>query len=291
MTDSPIESVSDTAFWIAHYRAAETERPDALFRDPLAGVLSGEHGKRIAKTMPMGSMIGWVVAIRTCIIDDYVRFAVGQGVDTVLNLGAGLDTRPYRLDLPPSLLWVEADYPRVIGFKEEKLLGERPRCQLERVELDLAKESERGIMLAGINARSRKMLVLTEGVVTHLSLAEAGSLADDLRGLDHLSYWIIDYLLPELAKYQQRGRMQQKMRNAPFKFTPSDWFGFFQKHGWRTKEIRYLAAEGKRLGRPLRLPFFLTILLKIRILFTSRQLREAFPKFTAYVILEPSAAT
>lgn len=42
MTDTPIENVSDTAFWVAHYRALETKRPDALFHDPLAGVLAGE---------------------------------------------------------------------------------------------------------------------------------------------------------------------------------------------------------------------------------------------------------
>jgi O-methyltransferase involved in polyketide biosynthesis len=42
MTDTLIENVSDTAFWIAHYRAVESARPDALFRDPLAALLAGE---------------------------------------------------------------------------------------------------------------------------------------------------------------------------------------------------------------------------------------------------------
>jgi len=36
-----IEHVTDTAFWIASLRALESERPDALFRDPLAGLLAG----------------------------------------------------------------------------------------------------------------------------------------------------------------------------------------------------------------------------------------------------------
>jgi len=43
----------------------------------------------------MPIMSGWAIVIRTCIIDDYIRLAVAQGIDTVLNLGAGLDTRPY----------------------------------------------------------------------------------------------------------------------------------------------------------------------------------------------------
>ena len=93
MPDSAIKDVSDTAYWIAHHRAAESARPDALFRDPLAGRLAGERGRDIAAAMPVPHMIGWSVAIRTCIVDDYIRSAVARGVDTVVNLGAGLDAR------------------------------------------------------------------------------------------------------------------------------------------------------------------------------------------------------
>ena len=124
VAETSIENVSDTAFWIAHYRAAETERADALFRDPFAGLLSGERGKQIARGMPGTMMTAWAVAVRTCLIDDYIRFALAQGVDMVLNLGAGLDTRPYRMDLPPSLLWVEVDYPAMIDYKQSRLAGQ-----------------------------------------------------------------------------------------------------------------------------------------------------------------------
>lgn len=129
MPDSPIANVSDTAFWIAHHRALETARPDALFRDPLASLLAGDRGKEIAAAMPMSAMTGWVVTIRTVIIDDYINSAIAQGIDTILNLGAGLDTRPYRMDLPQSLLWIEADYPQMIDFKSERLANEQPRCR------------------------------------------------------------------------------------------------------------------------------------------------------------------
>src|SRR5262249_23317383 len=50
-----IRNVSDTARWAAHYRALETERRDALFRDPLAARLAGERGRAIAKAMPRGA--------------------------------------------------------------------------------------------------------------------------------------------------------------------------------------------------------------------------------------------
>ena len=42
-------SISDTALWVAVYRARETDRPDALFRDPLAYRLAGTRGEQIAQ--------------------------------------------------------------------------------------------------------------------------------------------------------------------------------------------------------------------------------------------------
>lgn len=288
MTDTVIKNVSDTAFWIAHYRALESQRTDALFHDPLAGVLAGDRGKTIAAAMPRDFVTAWTVVIRTCIIDDYVRSAIREGVDTVLNLGAGLDTRPYRMDVPEHLVWVEADYPRVIELKEERLSNKRPRCRMERLKLNIADISERRKVFARIDGQAERMLVLTEGVVPYLSVQEAGSLADDLKELNHACYWIVDYFAPEIMKYRERHGMNRRMQNAPFKFAPKDWFGFFGEHGWQCKEVRYLADEAERLRRPIKLPPLVKAILKVRGLFASGERRAAFRKFVGYVMLEPS---
>src|ERR1700683_3089968 len=52
--DALIRNVSDTARLVAVDRAVESERPDALFRDPFARRLAGERGARIAKSNPLG---------------------------------------------------------------------------------------------------------------------------------------------------------------------------------------------------------------------------------------------
>jgi methyltransferase (TIGR00027 family) len=286
-SDNLIENVSDTAFWIAHHRAVETARPDALFHDPLAGLLAGERGRKIAGAMPISSITGWHVAIRTRIIDDYIKSAIEQGIDTILNLGAGLDTRPYRIDLPPSLLWIEADYPAMIEFKEARLANEKPRCGLERVKVDLSVAAERRQMLGAVNARAKQLLVLTEGVITYLDPVEVGALADDLRTLNHLVYWIVDYFSPDLVKFRERSGMQRKLQNAPFKFHPPDWFGFFALHGWRPKETRYIPEEAERLHRRIPLPPLGKIIFPIRMFFASKKRREAMRKFSGYVLLEP----
>ena len=51
MVTSPdllVRNISDTAMWAAAYRARETERPGALFRDPFAKRLAGPRGEQIA---------------------------------------------------------------------------------------------------------------------------------------------------------------------------------------------------------------------------------------------------
>jgi methyltransferase (TIGR00027 family) len=121
--------------------AKESERPDALFRDPLSLKLAGERGQRIMMDLwgsnwagaPHARIMIWQVALRTHIIDRFIETAIGQGTDAILNLGAGLDTRPYRMAVPNTLQWIEVDYPHVIDLKDSELSAEHPRCNLERI--------------------------------------------------------------------------------------------------------------------------------------------------------------
>ena len=281
-----IENVSDTAFWIAYYRGVETRRPDALFKDPLAEELAGEQGKRIAETMPARFLTEWVVAIRTRVIDEYIREAIAEGIDCVLNLGAGLDTRPYRLDLPKPFLWVEADYSRMIEFKESKLKGEKPRCDLERVAVDLANSAERRKFFADIERRGKKVLVLTEGVVVYMTVEKAGSLADDLRAMRCVRYWVLDYLSAEAMKFRTKSEISKRTKNAPFLFNPADWFGFFRERGWQVKEMRYFSEEGERLKRRPRIPLVMLVAILIRRIVSSRERREKLKKMAGYAMLE-----
>ena len=90
---NPIRNVSDTALWVATYRAMETERKDALFHDPYARRLGGARGQAIVDALPDGSQTSWPLVVRTYVMDDIVNRLVKKGVRTVLNLAAGLDAR------------------------------------------------------------------------------------------------------------------------------------------------------------------------------------------------------
>jgi methyltransferase (TIGR00027 family) len=265
MSETPIAHVSDTAFWVATYRANESARPDALFHDPLAGKLADARGRHIAAQISEGRQVAWVVVIRTCILDDYIREAIAAGCDTILNLGAGLDTRPYRLELPPSLRWIEADFPAMIALKNERLADDQPRCRLERRAVDLADTAARRALFAEVNAGAQKVLVLTEGVVAYLPNDAVAALADDLAAQPRFAWWLVEYVSPQFRRIERiisRRRIKQ-LANAPLQFEPGDWRGFFAARGWQPKEIRFFMPAAERLGRKPPVSRWLTLAVRI----------------------------
>jgi methyltransferase (TIGR00027 family) len=263
----------------------ETERPDALFRDPLAAKLLGRHGRDILPSVP-ARFVGWSVVIRTVIIDALIQEAIAKGVDTILNLGAGLDTRPYRMALPRSLRWIEVDYAHVIELKDTQLADEAPNCRLDRVKLDLTDYAARRRLFDEVSESAANILVLTEGVIRYLTEPDVVALADDLRRTDKFRFWIVDYLSPAAVRYGRKMR-PSFMRDAPYSFEPEDWFDFFGRQRWRPVEIRYIAEEAERLGRPMPLSRDLNAWETFTGLFTSRARRQKMKQSVAYVLLTP----
>lgn len=254
-----IENVSDTARWVAFYRAMETERPDALFRDPWARHFAGERGEAIVRRVPRAEAMAWALIVRTQVFDELIlRSVLRDGADVVLNLAAGYDTRPYRLPLPPSLHWIEVDLPELLAHKELELAGETPVCQLERVRLDLADRAARRELFTRVSAMGQRVLVASEGLLLYLSPEQVGPLATDLREPETFRWWMVDLLSPGLRKrlHQTWGK-HLHAANAPFQFAPEGGPEFFRPFGWRPAEFRPVFEEGRRLQREMRLAWLL----------------------------------
>lgn len=243
-----ISNVSDTARWVAAYRAMESARPDALFKDPFADRLAGERGRAMTALGPRITRNGWPMVIRTRLIDDLISASISEGCDLVLNLAAGLDTRPYRLDLPSSLHWVEADLGPMIDEKEKLLSGEKPRCQLHRERIDLADPRARGTFLASATVGARKALVLTEGLLIYLDEDVIRAIARDLLDQPAIRWWVLDAVAPAILHMLQKG-MGAHLDNAPMKFAPADGVAFFEKLGWKARDIRSYFREAIRFRR------------------------------------------
>jgi len=241
-----VRNVSDTARWVATYRARESARKDALFSDPYADRMAGDRGRAIANAASRHSE--WALITRTKLIDDIVRDLLADGTDTILNLAAGFDTRPYRLALPEGLRWVEADLPELIAEKEQLLADEKPRCRLERVAVDLSDAAARATFLERYTEGARRAAVITEGLVIYLEPNAVAELGRALLACPRVSSWVLDFNSPRIQA-EISSTMRDALVNAPFKFAPPNGLAFFEALGWKTRAARSLFREGARLKR------------------------------------------
>jgi methyltransferase (TIGR00027 family) len=284
----PIENVSDTARWVAVYRAMETARPDALFRDPFAGRLAGERGEQIVREMKRARAAAASMIVRTAVMDEMIldRIANG-GVDTVINLAAGLDVRPWRLSVPGALQWFDVDLPAMTEYKASHMRGERPRCRYEALAVDLTDASARRDALRRLGGVARTALVLTEGLLIYLTPEQVAALARDLHATRSVRWWISDVANPRLVRITKRywGDALAAGR-APFQFAPEDSSAFFAPLGWREVAFRSGLEEARRLKREMPMIWLWRLLARV----ASAERRESFRKMSGVILLERAAS-
>lgn len=245
-----IRNISDTARWVAIFRAEESERPDAVFHDPFARKLAGERGEQIANAITFSKQNSWSFVARTYLFDEFIKQHVEAGYDMIINLAAGLDARPYRMILPSSLKWIEVDLPGIIEYKTAILKNEKPVCELRSVEMDLADRNARLKLFDQLNGECKKALVVSEGLMIYLSYEQAADLATDLSSQKHFQRWVFDLQSPGLlAMAKKEMGSALKDSNASFQFAPKEGEGFFLPYGWRSVESRSKLKTAATLNR------------------------------------------
>jgi methyltransferase (TIGR00027 family) len=280
----PIQNVSDTARWVAVYRAMETARRDAIFRDPFAERLAGERGHQIVSEMKRGRQMAWAMIVRTAVFDEMIMDRVrNHGVDTVINLAAGLDTRAWRLPLPPTLQWFDIDLPAMTEYKATAMRGETPKCRYEAIAADLANSAERDDVLRRVAGVARTALVVSEGLLVYLGDDQVASLAQTLHVQPSIKWWITDLANPMLLQIMTRmwGKSVEA-GSAPFRFAPADSAAFFAPLGWREIEFRSGKDEARRLKREMKLRWLWRLLAYLNR--PSR--RKAMQKRSGYALFE-----
>lgn len=197
--EDKLEHVSDTALMVAACRAMETAEPDGLVNDPFAERLAGKRGMAIARSVPILEWMRFGVGMRAKLIDEMLTAAVRGGqIKTVLNLGSGLDTRPWRLELPPALRWIETDFPSMLDYKQEKLADARPGCRFEQVAADLSDVRQRQVVFETVGAE--EALMISEGLLMYLPRAGLMALASEAPQLSGVRHWLLDVASEELMR-------------------------------------------------------------------------------------------
>ena len=281
-TAAGVSHVSDTARWVAVYRAMESERPDAIFRDPYARRLAGERGEAIVRAMPRGRAWAWPMIVRTAVMDEIILRCVKDGARTVVNLAAGLDARVFRLDLPSSLRWFHVDFPDVVDYVRGSMASERPRCDLHWLAADLTDPAQLDAALRSAGAEGPS-LVISDGLLIYLTAEQVGRLARELASVDTMRWWLIDLGSPRLLKMMARmWGAKVAAGNAPFRFAPAEGTVFFAPLGWREAEFRSTWVDSLRLKRSVPLARFWDALGRLR----SKATRQEMHRMSGVVLLE-----
>ncbi len=86
----------------------------------------------------------------------------------IVNLAVGLDSRPFRLQLPASLHWVEVYLPELTDSKSDILSAEKSHCPLDIVKPHFGDEPRRRHLCSEPNRRGECAMAISEELLTYL---------------------------------------------------------------------------------------------------------------------------
>lgn len=189
--------VGITALVIAAGRAIETNRANGLVRDPFAEAFLKEADVAVPMPTRLDEVTGsasafeqlWdavarVVGVRSRYFDEVFADSWTANVRQAVLLGAGLDTRAFRLDWPPGCTLFEIDQPHVLDFKNRVLGTQRahPQCTRKIVAIDLRENWCDALLAAGFDV-SQPTTWLMEGLLSYLPEPTERQLCDTIHRL------------------------------------------------------------------------------------------------------------
>jgi methyltransferase (TIGR00027 family) len=181
------DETSRTAQYMALFRALEAKRNSGnkLFSDPYAihflearlrfatrmskyPIIRKYIGNIIQKKVPGAFSSG---IARTKYIDELLQSAITSGVEQVVILGAGFDTRALRLGFLESIPVIEIDHPNTSNFKIEtykRRIGYVPK-NIDFLQIDFNKQSLEQLALQHHFDFTKPTAVIWEGVTNYLT--------------------------------------------------------------------------------------------------------------------------
>lgn len=278
-----VTGVGFTALTVAALRAIETHRNSGgLVSDPYSAAFVQAAPCPVPLPTRMDAQLGsskvpWesmatYLGVRSKFFDDFCTGASAEGLDQVVLLAAGLDSRAFRLGWPPATTVYELDAPKVLAYKDEVLTdqGARARCTRRTVAVDLREDWVSPLLDAGLNPL-RRTVWLVEGLLPYLpydakvsvfsrvhKLSPAGSriaadhisgdLATVRQGFQQISRQMIQWMAAQLGIDLPEGASDASGVEAfPFDqdYDPAEWLA---AHGWvvSTKTAPVVAQSYRR---------------------------------------------
>lgn len=162
-----LTGVARTAYYCCGVRAEDARKRPPIVGDQFAELFMGPDGQDVFRRFAGLKIPNASNAARTRIIDDWLRERLLAEPDLrVILLGAGFDSRPFRL---AGGRWVEVDQPAIIALKNEKLPAARSPNPVERIAIDFATEKLEDKLEA---FEGERPVIVLEGVSMYLTEAQ-----------------------------------------------------------------------------------------------------------------------
>ncbi|MFF4189339.1 class I SAM-dependent methyltransferase [Streptomyces sp. NPDC001691] len=252
-----------TAVGVARVRALESQREDALFRDPLAQAFAAAGGLWPSSPHPPGDEaarrrrlgVAFSIVVRTRFLDDLLRQASASGVRQVVLLGAGMDSRAFRMDWPEGTRLFEVDTAEPLEFKASVLRQEQAvaRCERITVPVDLRDDWPGALAAAGHDPAAPTVWI-AEGLLIYLpedavelllARISAQSATGSWMGLTLGSRGVIERFGADAVPGSAASMWVSEM--------PDDPVGWLAGHGWEASS-HTLRERAAAYGRPFSTP-------------------------------------
>ncbi|BAX99817.1 putative S-adenosyl-L-methionine-dependent methyltransferase [Mycobacteroides stephanolepidis] len=269
-------SVGSTALFVAASRALEATKPTPLAVDQYAEVFcraaGGEWADLVAGGVPehplrseeFGQYFVSFQGARTRYFDGYFGRAIEAGVQQVVILASGLDSRAYRLDWAPGTTIFELDQPLVHQFKHEVLAGHgaEPKASRQEISIDLREDWGKALQDKGFDPSAPSAWIV-EGLLIYLpadaqerlfesidQLAAPGSFV----GIEQMTTYadvVFDMLVA--GANESGDQANSDFFSLIYNEQRSEASTWFHCHGWdsvRTELLDYLNVSGRTVPEP-----------------------------------------
>lgn len=256
------DRVSRTAQYMALFRALETTRPSGkrLFNDPYAiSFLSGglKRATQLSRLSFVRNMVERIIhrkipgalssgLARTRYIDDLLQYAVGNGIQQVIILGAGFDTRGLRLGFLRNIPVIEIDHPNTSAYKVKVLKNSFNKLpdHVRYHQLDFNKESLDDMLSWNPIDLTLTTAIVWEGVTNYLTAAAVESVFRFVSRFAGGSYIIFTYVHRQVLEHpytffggeQLLSDLDKLEERWTFGFRPEELKDYLNNFNWALLE-------------------------------------------------------
>lgn len=172
-----MNAISKTAFFCCGIRAEDAISARSICADIYADEFMTDEGRSIFTSFSQSPKQNVSNVVRSRIIQDEIarRLKADRQLQ-VINIGAGFDSRAYRL---AGGRWFELDEPAIIHHKNERVPAETCANPLQRIAVDFGKGELREALQACDS--SANTLIVIEGVFMYLDKGQVTELLQTLR--------------------------------------------------------------------------------------------------------------